>query len=103
MADWIITQDAALQPLFAQLSDSAGPIDLPYGTQVTFVGIPMYQGQPDGTSAGLPNIGGGASVVREGAQPDDPNRGFVRYDLSDADIANVAQYRVVWLVLPPLQ
>ena len=103
MADWIITRAATLQPLFAQLSDAGGPLDLQPGTQVSFLGTPLFQGQPDGSLAGIPTIGGGAVVVRPGATPDDPNRGFVRYDLSSGDIANVAQYKCVWLVLPPGQ
>jgi len=106
LADWIRTEGSRTHSLFAQLSDSNGLLDLPMGTTVSFVGVPQYTPQP--TTPGqivtpLPNIGGGGVVERPGATLDDPNRGFVRYDLTDADVSNQAVYRCTWYVTTPGQ
>src|SRR5215471_21231877 len=106
MADWIRTEQGRIHSLFAQLNDANGPLDLPMGTTVSFIGRPCYNPEPmdpGQTVVPLATIGGGAVVERPGATMDDPNRGFVRYDLSDADVAAQAVYRCLWYVLLPGQ
>lgn len=104
MPDWIRTQYDQVHSLFAQLTDISGGLDIPPGTSVQFTGVNSLQPWP--TAPGqvvptLPPIGGLAQVVRPGATPDDPNRGFVRYDLSTSDMANAGLFRCQWVLTPP--
>lgn len=93
MPDWVRTQDGSSHSLEAQLADINGPLDLPPGTTLTFAGRLL--------GANGPSIGGAGVVVRAGAQPDDPNRGFVRYDLSDSDVINTGIFYCLWYILLP--
>jgi len=98
--DWIRSQGSQLHSLFSQLSDESGPLDIPPGTTVSFVGIPAYR-----AISGLvpPSIQGGGVVVRAGATADDPNRGYVRYDMTTSDVATPGVWKCKWYLTPPGQ
>jgi hypothetical protein len=98
--DWIRSQNSQLHSLYAQLSDDSGPLDIPPGTTVLFVGLPAY---PSLLGQMLEPIEGGGVVVRAGATPDDPNRGFVRYDLSTTDVGTPGVWKCKWWLTPPGQ
>lgn len=93
VADYIRTQGGRLHSLVAQLSDTGGPLDIPIGTQATFGGHLL--GDP------TTRIGGTAVIIRAGAEPDDPNRGLVRYDLSTQDVAIAGMFYCQWTLTPP--
>lgn len=93
MADWVRTSGDQVHSLYAQLTDSTGALDIPPNTQAFFVGRLL--------GATEQSIGGTAQVVRSGAQPDDPNRGFVRYDLSTSDVATSGIYYCKFKLIPP--
>ena len=98
MPDWIRTQANQLHSLYAQLTDVNGPIDIPPGTVVAFHGT--YTMSQENNLASF-TIGGNAIAVRPGAEPDDPNRGSVRYDLSSSDVAQPGLFYCQWQLTPP--
>lgn len=93
MADWVRIQGGNLHSLSAQLSDANGPLNIPLGTTVSFAG--RLIGNIVAT------IGGAAQVTRAGAEIDDPNRGFIHYDLSTADVSTPGIFNCLWYIVPP--
>ncbi len=102
MADIIRRQYDQIHSVYSQLSDASGPLDIPVGTIVSFTGH-MLGAHSKLVTAGIvePTIGGNGVVVRAGATTDDPNRGFVRYDLSTEDVATPGIYYCHWILQPP--
>ncbi len=93
MSDWVRTQGDRVHSLEARFTDSNGGLDITPNSVVTFSGKLV--------GALLPSIGGAGVAVRPGAQPDDPNRGLVRYDLSTADVVSPGLYYCQWQLVQP--
>lgn len=98
MADWIRTSQDQVHPLYSQLTDvmdTSGNdgLDILPGTTVSFIGRLL--------GANGPSIGGPAVPVRPGAQPDDPDRGLVRYDFNTNDVTIPGIYYCQWKLTPP--
>ncbi len=96
MADWIRSQFDTVHALEAQLSDANGPLDIPPGVTASFVGVSTFQ-----STTSVTKIGGHAVIVRPGATYDDPNRGYIRYDLTSTDMALPGIYFCQWKLHPP--
>ena len=93
MADWTRTSGSQIHPIAAQLTDANGPLNIPPGTRV------LFQARPLASTA--PTISGIGSVVRPDAEPDDPNRGAVLYNLTASDAAQTAIFYCKWTLTPP--
>jgi len=92
VTSWVRTQYGQGHSLFAQLTDSSGPFNIQPNTTVVLSGKLIGETTP--------SIGGNAVVVRAGAEADDPSRGFVRYDLSTADMAVPGIFYCQWVLTP---
>lgn len=93
MTDFIRTQGDRVHSISAQLSDASGGLDVPHGTTVSFSGHLLGHREIV--------IGGNGVIVRADAEDDDPNRGFVRYDLSTDDVLHPGIYYCKWRLVPP--
>lgn len=92
-ADWVRTAGNRVHSIFAQLTDASGGLDIPPGTIVQLYGRRWNEAEN--------SIGGQAVATKPGAEPNDAQRGFVRYDLSTTDVARPGMYYCKWRLYPP--
>jgi hypothetical protein len=92
-ADWVRTQGNRVHSIFAQLTDANGGLDIPPGTIVQLFGRRWDEAAF--------SIGGVGLAVSPGAEPNDSQRGFVKYDLSTADMERPGMYYCKWRLYPP--